>query len=167
MHLKYNHDLSKLPKPTDEDADYITGMSYKRYLRLEEEAYKKGIIDPITDLIYYCSVSYTSPKGRNHYEDYKIFKADDVGGFIDNIEKHENYKNTKEYQRGLMTEKLRFKVLMRDGKKCKLCGRGAEDGVKLHVDYIRPIAKGGKTELNNLQTLCEQCNRGKSDSWDE
>jgi 5-methylcytosine-specific restriction endonuclease McrA len=36
------------------------------------------------------------------------------------------------------------------------------DGVKLEVDHIKPISKGGKTVLNNLQTLCMDCNRGKS-----
>ena len=39
----------------------------------------------------------------------------------------------------------------------------AKDGVKLHVDHIIPVYKGGKTTMSNLQTLCDRCNLGKSD----
>lgn len=66
-------------------------------------------------------------------------------------------------QRGAMTPSLRHDILVRDGFRCKYCGATAADGAKLHVDHIIPIAKGGKTEPSNLQTLCETCNLGKSD----
>jgi hypothetical protein len=56
---------------------------------------------------------------------------------------------------------LRYKVLERDNGKCKLCGRTPNDGVKLHVDHIAPFSLGGLTVLNNLQTLCSDCNIGK------
>ena len=39
--------------------------------------------------------------------------------------------------------------------------------VKLHVDHIKPVSKGGKTELSNLRTLCERCNLGKSDKFED
>lgn len=61
-------------------------------------------------------------------------------------------------------KKIRFKVMRRDGYRCRLCGLTAEDGVKLHVDHIVPVAKGGKTVEKNLWTLCQPCNSGKSDS---
>lgn len=65
-------------------------------------------------------------------------------------------------QRRLMTDSLRYNVMQRDGFRCVLCGATAkEDGVKLHVDHITPISKGGKTEIANLRTLCERCNLGK------
>lgn len=64
-------------------------------------------------------------------------------------------------EREKMTAGLRYDILKRDGYKCKICGRSAEDGVKLHVDHIVPIAKGGKTIEENLQTLCQDCNLGK------
>lgn len=65
-------------------------------------------------------------------------------------------------ERNKMTSSLRYSILERDGFKCVLCGRTAEDGVKLHVDHIKPISKGGLTEPDNLQTLCNECNLGKS-----
>ena len=60
-----------------------------------------------------------------------------------------------------MTEKLRMRVLRRDGYRCRICGASASDGVKLEVDHIVPVSKGGRTEERNLQTLCDRCNRGK------
>jgi 5-methylcytosine-specific restriction endonuclease McrA len=38
-----------------------------------------------------------------------------------------------------------------------------EQGVVLHVDHIIPWSKGGQTVDENLQTLCDRCNLGKSD----
>jgi len=35
--------------------------------------------------------------------------------------------------------------------------------VVLHIDHVTPWSKGGETEMDNLQTLCEPCNLGKSD----
>ena len=65
-------------------------------------------------------------------------------------------------QRRLMTDSLRYDILVRDGFRCKICGASAADGVKLHVDHILPVSKGGKTVESNLRTLCERCNLGKS-----
>lgn len=65
-------------------------------------------------------------------------------------------------ERRKLTKKLRYEILERDRRKCQMCGRTPyEDGVKLEVDHKIPIAKGGRTELNNLWTLCQDCNKGK------
>lgn len=59
--------------------------------------------------------------------------------------------------------KTRFNVLKRDGFKCNYCGRNPhEDNVKLHVDHIQPLSKGGSNNIDNLVTACEECNIGKS-----
>ena len=58
---------------------------------------------------------------------------------------------------------LRYDVLARDQFTCQICGRSQNDRGKLHVDHIYPIAKGGKTEINNLRALCDRCNLGKKD----
>ncbi len=65
-------------------------------------------------------------------------------------------------ERALLTESLRYDILRRDGFRCQICGATARDGVKLHVDHIVPVSKGGKTEPKNLRTLCDRCNLGKS-----
>jgi 5-methylcytosine-specific restriction endonuclease McrA len=69
-------------------------------------------------------------------------------------------------ERAKVTKSVRWNVLARDGFKCRVCGRSQLNGdqVILHVDHIKPIAKGGKSIMDNLQTLCIDCNLGKSDS---
>lgn len=45
---------------------------------------------------------------------------------------------------------------------CAMCGRSPlVDGVRLQVDHKIPREWGGTDELENLQPLCEECNRGK------
>lgn len=61
-----------------------------------------------------------------------------------------------------VTRAMRYDVLRRDDFHC---GRGREDGVKLHVDHIVPVSRGGKTVMSNLQTLCEDCNCGKGNRY--
>jgi hypothetical protein len=63
------------------------------------------------------------------------------------------------------SNRLRFKVLNRDHFQCQVCGRSQEkDGVGVEVDHIEPYSKDGETVLENLWTLCRDCNQGKSDS---
>ena len=61
--------------------------------------------------------------------------------------------------------RLRHKVFQRDGYRCVECGASNEE-TTLHVDHIKPVAKGGTNNINNLQTLCKKCNLAKStDEW--
>jgi len=59
---------------------------------------------------------------------------------------------------------LRFKVMQRDYFRCCICGNTQKES-PLQVDHIIPWSKGGETLLENLQTLCRDCNLGKSDSF--
>jgi len=61
-----------------------------------------------------------------------------------------------------ISSKLRAEVLNRDNFTCQWCGARAPY-VKLHIDHIIPVARGGTTEERNLQVLCSKCNAGKSD----
>jgi len=65
--------------------------------------------------------------------------------------------------RAPISAKLRFSVLMRDGFRCRYCGRTAgEPEVVLHVDHVVPLSAGGLTMENNLVASCAECNLGKS-----
>lgn len=68
-------------------------------------------------------------------------------------------------QRNLMTKKLREHIKKRDNFTCCNCGNSshAEPNLLLEIDHIIPVAKGGCTVEDNLQTLCWKCNRSKSD----
>lgn len=60
--------------------------------------------------------------------------------------------------------RMRFIVMKRDNFKCCMCGRSpaTTPGLELHIDHIIPWSKGGETVIDNLQTLCSDCNLGKS-----
>ncbi len=68
-------------------------------------------------------------------------------------------------QRTLMTKKLREFIKSRDNFTCCNCGNSVyiEPNLLLEIDHIIPVAKGGRTVEDNLQTLCWKCNRAKSD----
>lgn len=75
---------------------------------------------------------------------------------------------TRTEPRGSRTASLRmrFDVMRRDRFRCNLCGRSpaSTPGLELHVDHIIPWSQGGVTAVSNLQTLCSDCNLGKSDT---
>lgn len=54
----------------------------------------------------------------------------------------------------------RAAVYARDGHSCVLCGSDKD----LTIDHIRPRSKGGTNALDNLQTMCRDCNQGKADT---
>ena len=88
--------------------------------------------------------------------------------YEDSWSQQEYEESWRQLERKKLTKSLRYDVMRRDRFRCRLCGRSSEeDGVKLEIDHIKPISKGGKTELNNLRTLCYDCNRGKRDKYDE
>lgn len=68
-----------------------------------------------------------------------------------------------------ISDRLRFRILMRDSFTCKKCGRSPikEMGVELHVDHILPWSKGGETIPENLETKCKKCNLGKGNAFNE
>ena len=62
--------------------------------------------------------------------------------------------------------RLRWTVLHGDNFTCRGCGASPAltPGVELQVDHVVPWSKGGRTEKENLQTLCSRCNLGKSNT---
>ncbi len=68
-----------------------------------------------------------------------------------------------------ISDRMRFRILSRDGFTCQSCGASPikERGVELHVDHILPWSKGGETVEENLQSKCKQCNLGKGNAFDQ
>lgn len=66
-------------------------------------------------------------------------------------------------ERQKMTTNLKKFILERDDYTCQVCGASLHNdfNLKLEVDHIVPVSKGGKTDPSNLQTLCRKCNRSK------
>jgi hypothetical protein len=64
-------------------------------------------------------------------------------------------------ERTPLSVRTRYQVFKRDLYRCRICGK---TGVELEVDHVVPVARGGADDMENLQTLCVPCNRGKRDS---
>lgn len=69
-------------------------------------------------------------------------------------------KEQRARERGRVTRRVRSVVLARGGGCCAHCASTAE----LQIDHIHPIARGGTSDLANLQVLCGPCNRAKGAS---
>jgi 5-methylcytosine-specific restriction endonuclease McrA len=86
-----------------------------------------------------------------------------LGSISRKVLSREQYSRLAAAERGDVSDSIRYDIMRRDGFKCVICGAERSQGVRLHVDHIVPIAKGGKSVPSNLRTLCERCNVGKSD----
>lgn len=88
---------------------------------------------------------------------------DDIQLPDDIQERIENEMPTHKTKRAINL-RMRFLVMKRDNFKCCMCGRSpaTTPGLELHIDHIVPWSKGGETVIDNLHTLCSDCNLGKS-----
>ena len=59
-------------------------------------------------------------------------------------------------ERGKM--QVREYVLQRDNRTCQYCG---VTNVRLEIDHIVPVSKGGSYRVSNLVTACHNCNQSK------
>ena len=64
--------------------------------------------------------------------------------------------------REAISDELRRAVFERDNYTCQYCGCSGDD-VCLEIDHIIPVSRGGVSDIRNLVTACEACNRSKSD----
>ena len=53
---------------------------------------------------------------------------------------------------------IKKQILKRDKYKCVVCKLGKKEGLDLQIDHIIPRDRGGKSTLENGQTLCSRCN---------
>lgn len=57
-------------------------------------------------------------------------------------------------------DRLRYRILLRDGFSCRYCGAGPERD-ELVIDHVHPVSAGGSNDPSNLVTACRTCNSGK------
>lgn len=63
--------------------------------------------------------------------------------------------------------RARMAALKLYGPTCQCCGATKSQGVRIHVDHIKPrkLFPHLALDVNNLQILCHECNHGKG-NWD-
>ncbi len=107
--------------------------------------------------------SYTSGGGMAQRSFTVPMTEETISDLIKLLESKLTAKAFAKEQRNLMTKKLRESIKSRDHFTCCLCGNSIkkEPNLLLEIDHIIPIAKGGCTTADNLQTLCWRCNRSK------
>ena len=160
-YTKYEAEIRSLP---DFMSETETELNYNDVHKLEVEMCNNRIIHYEPQIVIYKM--YVSPAGQNRYRKSKTFSIQDIRALVQKATVQEQQKDTKQTERNKMTNSLRYDILKRDNFRCTICGRTAADGITLHVDHIKPVAKGGLTEYSNLRTLCNECNSGKSDKYD-
>ena len=114
----------------------------------------------------------TAPKKKKKKKRHKIQKLRPRVERSSNIEwlpRDEWEKQTQRFYKSQAWKEARYAVLRRDAGACSCCGARASDGVRLHVDHIKPRSKYPELQLDitNLQILCEDCNFGKSNYYND
>ena len=140
----------------------------KRLVIIENKLFQQEVLKPTT--IFKINVKLILIKMNNDYVTSKIqcFNRNKVEELIERLnDKHGDRYNDEgiwgsieRVERGRVSNKMRFSIYEKDNYRCRKCKRRTDD---LEIDHIIPIAKGGKSEYNNLQTLCRRCNMNKSD----
>ncbi|MBO5328569.1 MAG: HNH endonuclease [Clostridia bacterium] len=167
MYNEYINHVGEIKSTASEDFCKQINFKYTTFIKYENRVFtKKMLPKPQVDVTIYCKATYTSPAGRNHYSKDQSYTLNELKRFFDYTIKLKEQRQTRQYQikveRAKMSDSLRYNILKRDNFKCQICGSSAQDGVKLHVDHIIPVSKGGQTMPSNLRTLCDRCNMGKS-----
>ncbi|WP_405375086.1 MULTISPECIES: HNH endonuclease [unclassified Microbacterium] len=155
--------MSRLGRSSRDD------MRQKRFDRVETDLYEKGLLQrPTPEASVRAALRYTSPQGRNAYSRTETWGFDELRQGLAWAREERARRSTTQHlhqrERALMTPSLRADVLRRDGSRCRACGASSADR-PLHIDHILPVSRGGRTELTNLQTLCQACNLGKGNRF--
>ena len=108
--------------------------------------------------------SYTSNGGMAQRSFTVPMTEETIIELINRLQNKLTQSSFSQEQRRLMTAKLRQFIKERDNYTCQICGNSTykEPNLLLEIDHIIPVAKGGYTVEDNLQTLCWKCNRHKS-----
>lgn len=107
---------------------------------------------------------YVSAGGNSSQRTSVRLDSDATDALINALSKKIRFRKSVAGQRALMTAKLRTYIKNRDNFKCCNCGVSVADEptLLLEVDHIIPLSRGGRSSIENLQTLCWKCNRTKS-----
>ncbi len=152
----------------------IGKLKYSRLLSVEKRLIKQTIYEkPHTDFYIDVKLCCSRINGDVYARKKERYHADYILFLIKRLRKRNGYfYNDREIwdsickvERGKVSNKLRFTIYKRDGYRCRKCGV-SQRYAQLEIDHVIPIAKGGKSTYDNLQTLCHKCNVEKGDKLD-
>ena len=145
---KFNADPGKLKK--------------ERLEKIEHDYFRSKLKGATISLTAFVNLRLTKINGALVKGRERGFSQDEIISYLNRLDDQEDgfylddeiWNSLCRVERGKVTNKLRFYIYNRDGNRCVHCGSREN----LEVDHIIPISKGGKTVVNNLQTLCHRCN---------
>ena len=138
--------------------------------------YRKALFnddDSVKDEVY---SRLSNCKTNGEFNDYVV---DYLKELLDNRGKDTNSNGYWEYigndtdRQRTVNNAQRQRILRRDNFTCQLCGvrgpgaRPNPGDAVLKVDHRLPFSKGGTDDDSNLWTLCEECNYGKGNKYDD
>lgn len=126
--------------------------SYKQYEAYKEEKEHGAMIAWATGIISFVALIAYIVKSRAVSE-----YTSGVREYLKAIESHP--KQQRDMQSRHIPSHVRREVWRRDQGRCVSCG-GRHN---LEYDHIIPVSKGGGNTARNIELLCEECNRRKSD----
>ena len=147
-------------------------LKVEKLLILEKKLIEEQIYHPIIQFILTVTLYCSTINGQIYNAKSKDFFDNDVLSLIARLNKKRGtYFTDREIwnaicrvERGKVSNKMRFSIYARDRYRCCRCGASGRF-VQLEIDHIIPIAKGGKSTYDNLQTLCHNCNVEKGDKY--
>lgn len=141
-------------------------------LTIEKALFYQRELKPVINFSIHITLYCSTINGYIYKNKKQSFSSEYITSLIKKLNnKNRNFYNDKEIwnalcrvERGKVSNKMRFSIYKRDGYRCCICGR-SEISDRLEIDHIKPIAKGGKSTYDNLQTLCRRCNKNKGDKY--
>ena len=134
---------------------------------IEKKIFDKEIKRPVIQYLMTVYIQQTNINGKFLCRKRKAFNQEEILNLIDRMKNkrgdfyldEEIWQAICRVERGRVSNKMRFAIYERDGHRCVKCGAR---NVPLEIDHIFPVSKGGKSNFDNLQTLCHNCNVRKS-----
>lgn len=154
----------------------IEDLNEEKLRNIESIVFNDLIEKANTD--FYAEVHLYLTRGRIHRvvdEKKELFDLNEIIDVLKSIDSSklidgrrfysgEVWKSIERVERAKVSNELRQEIFERDGYTCVICGSTEKES--LEIDHIMPISKGGKTEPDNLQTLCHDCNIRKGNDID-
>jgi hypothetical protein len=156
-HWRYFQDQSR--KGRDGEGNMVMGKTWVReYRKFEEQG----------DQQFETELQTRNPKVVIRVKQTLSYARDVIEAYSGKDKSAEGEAPSQEWmadERSKLTAGLRYLILKRDGFRCCKCGKSQADAnyVRLEVDHKVPVSRWGRTIEGNLETLCRDCNRGKTD----
>lgn len=159
--FRYDYYKTRLNDPKIK-AKAIERLKREKGIDLPDNISYSSLCDAITDAFLLSKIK------RQNGLTYKFVRLYAQSGIPKELRAIKKQNNTHVFYKTrafLLSEewyKLRYEAIIKYGNKCQCCGADSKSG-PLNVDHIKPRVDYPElaTDINNLQVLCERCNKGK------